>query len=239
MKKSRSFPELPARGKGKSKPTDKFSAERNLPPVLPKTPNQSLYLEALRESDQVVTLGCAGTGKTYLAGTHAADRFRQHKIRKIYLTRPNVPAGRSIGFLPGTLEEKIAPWAVPLTEAMAERMGKAALEIALKSGDIEIVPFEIMRGRTFKNCIVILDEAQNTTPAEMKMFLSRVGEDCQVIINGDIAQSDLKETSGLHKIISMVKRRMMPVPVIEFTLDDIVRSGLCEMWVRAFEEAAI
>lgn len=217
----------------------KFEDERNLPPITPLTARQAEYLEALASHSQVIVLGPAGTGKTYIAGTRAADLLRQRRIRKVIITRPNVPAGRSLGFYPGSLEDKIAPWVVPLTEAMKERMGEAAFEIASRSGDIEVVPFEVMRGRTFKNCLVILDEAQNTTTAEIKMFLTRIGDDAQVIINGDVSQTDLRETSGLRTVIHLVKSRMMPIPIIEFGLSDIVRSGICAEWVRAFEEARI
>ena len=136
-----------------------------------------------------------------------------------------MPGGRSLGFFPGTLSEKVAPWTIALTEVFKDRMGSGAYEIAVKNGDIEVVPFETMRGRTFKDCIVILDEAQNTTPAELKMFLTRTGEDAQIIINGDVEQSDLNTTSGLATMIRLVKTQMLPVPVIEFTMDDIVRSA--------------
>ncbi|GJE45903.1 PhoH family protein [Methylobacterium soli] len=214
----------------------RFDDERNLNPIQPLTERQAEYLDALALNAQVIVLGPAGTGKTFIAGTRAADLLRQRRIAKVVITRPNVPSGRSLGFFPGTLEEKIAPWVAPLTEAMKERMGQAAFEIALKTGDIEIVPFEVMRGRTFKNCLVILDEAQNTTTAEIKMFLTRIGDDCQVIINGDVSQTDLRETSGLRTVIHLIKSRMMPVPVVEFTRDDIVRSGICAEWVKAFEE---
>ncbi len=217
----------------------RFDEERHLPPILPATARQAEYLEALANHAQVIVLGPAGTGKTYIAGTRAADLLRQRRVAKVVITRPNVPAGRSLGYFPGSLEEKIAPWVTPLTETMKERMGDAVFDIALKAGDIEIVPFEVMRGRTFKNCLVILDEAQNTTPAEIKMFLTRIGGDCQVIINGDVGQTDLRETSGLSTVIHLVKSRMMPIPIIEFGLDDIVRSGICAEWVRAFEEARI
>lgn len=214
----------------------RFDEERHLSPIQPLTERQAEYLEALGKSPQVIVLGPAGTGKTYIAGTRAADQLRQRRISKVVITRPNVPAGRSLGFFPGTLEEKIAPWVAPLTEAMKERMGAGAFEIALKAGDIEIVPFEVMRGRTFKDCLVILDEAQNTTTNEIKMFLTRIGDDCQVIINGDVSQTDLRETSGLRTVIHLVKSRMMPIPIVEFTRADIVRSGICAEWVAAFEE---
>ena len=215
----------------------RFDEERYLAPIQPLTDRQAQYLEALGSHSQVIVLGPAGTGKTFIAGTRAADQLRQRRIAKVIITRPNVASGRSLGFFPGTLEEKIAPWVAPLTETMKERMGAAAFDIACKTGDIEIVPFEVMRGRTFKNCLVILDEAQNTTLSEIKMFLTRIGDDCQVIINGDVSQTDLRETSGLRTVIHLVKSRMMAIPIVEFTIDDIVRSGICAEWVKAFEDA--
>jgi phosphate starvation-inducible protein PhoH and related proteins len=218
---------------------DKFETERALPPIKALTPTQADYLDALRTSPQVVVLGPAGTGKTWIAATYAADLYRKRRIGKIILTRPNVPCGRSLGFFPGSLEEKFAPWAAPIVEAIKERIGQAAYEIALKKGDIEMVPFEVMRGRSWKNAFVLLDEAQNTTPAEIKTFLTRIGEDCTMVVNGDISQCDLGEASGLRAVLRLIETRALPVPVIEFTLDDIVRSGLCAMWARAFEEAHI
>jgi len=215
----------------------KFEFERSLPPLLPLNQTQSAYIDALQTSPQVVVLGPAGTGKTWIAATYAADLFRNGAIDKIILTRPNVPCGRSLGYFPGTLEDKFAPWAAPVVETIKERIGKAAYEIALKKGDIEMVPFEVMRGRSWKNAFVLFDEAQNSTPAEIKTFLTRIGEDCTVVINGDVNQCDLSDASGLRTIIHMIKSQMLPVPVIEFTRDDIVRSGVCAMWVRAFDEA--
>ena len=215
----------------------KFETERVLPPIKALNPTQASYLDALHTSPQVIVLGPAGTGKTWIAATYAADLFRNRKIDKIILTRPNVPCGRSLGFFPGTLEDKFAPWAAPVVEAIKERIGKAAYEIALKSGAIELVPFEVMRGRSWKNAFVLFDEAQNSTPAEIKTFLTRIGEDCTVVVNGDVSQCDLTQASGLRSIIHMIKSQMLPVPLIEFTRADIVRSGICGMWVRAFDEA--
>jgi len=215
----------------------KFEAERLLPPIKALNPTQANYLNALRTSPQVIVLGPAGTGKTWIAATHAADLFRNRKIDKIILTRPNVPCGRSLGYFPGTLEEKFAPWAVPVAEAIKDRIGKAAYEIALKNGAIEMVPFEVMRGRSWKNSFVLFDEAQNSTPAEIKTFLTRIGENCTVVINGDVSQCDLDQASGLRTAIHLIKSQLLPVPLIEFSRDEIVRSGICAMWVRAFDEA--
>jgi phosphate starvation-inducible protein PhoH and related proteins len=217
----------------------KYESERSPPPIRPLNPTQSDYIDALKISPQVVVLGPAGTGKTWIAATIAADLYRQRRINKIILTRPNVPCGRSLGYFPGTMEEKFAPWAEPVIQAIKERIGIGAYDIALKNGDIELVPFEVMRGRSWKDAFILLDEAQNATPAEMKTFLTRIGEESTVVINGDVSQCDLRETSGLRTIIHLIKSQMLPVPVIEFTLDDIVRSGICEMWVRAFEEARL
>jgi phosphate starvation-inducible PhoH-like protein len=217
----------------------KYRAERSPPPIRPLNANQADYLDALRSSPQVIVLGPAGTGKTWIAATHAADLYRARQVGKIILTRPNVPCGRSLGFFPGSLEEKFAPWASPIIEAIKERIGAAAYDIALKKGDIEMAPFEVMRGRSWKDAFVLLDEAQNTTPAEIKMFLTRIGEDCTVVVNGDVSQSDLDQASGLRVALDLVAKRRLPVPVIEFTLADIVRSGICAMWARAFEEARL
>jgi phosphate starvation-inducible PhoH-like protein len=217
----------------------KFEAERILPPIKPLNATQADYLDALRSSPQVIVLGPAGTGKTWIAATHAADLYRTGAIDKIILTRPNVPCGRSLGFFPGTIEDKFAPWAAPVIEAIKERIGAAAYEIALKNGAIELVPFEVMRGRSWKNAFVLFDEAQNSSVVEIKTFLTRIGEDCTVVINGDVSQCDLDHASGLRTVIHMVKSQMLNVPLIEFSRDDIVRSGVCAMWVRAFDEAKL
>jgi phosphate starvation-inducible PhoH-like protein len=216
-----------------------FEEERQLPPIKALNATQATYLDALRCCPQVIVLGPAGTGKTWMAATHAADLLRNRQIDKIILTRPNVPCGHSLGYFPGTLEAKFAPWAAPVIEAIKERIGVAACEIALKHGDIELVPFEVMRGRSWKNAFVLLDEAQNTTPAEIKTFLTRIGNGCTVVVNGDVSQCDLDRTSGLSTVIHLIKSQMLSVPVIEFGQDDIVRSGICAMWVKAFGEAKL
>ena len=214
----------------------KFEAERQAPPIVAMNARQAEYIAYLRTHPQVFVLGPAGTGKTWIAASHAADLYRSGLITKIILTRPNVPCGRSLGFFPGTIESKFAPWTVPVTDAMRDRLGKAVFDLAVKNGDIEVVPFEVMRGRSWRDAFVLLDEAQNTTETEIKMFLTRTGEGCVTVINGDIAQCDLANGSGLHLAIRLVRERNLPVPVVEFSTDDVVRSGLCAMWVRAFDD---
>lgn len=219
--------------------TTKFDTRKPGIPLEAKTDKQQLLINSLRGSEQVIVLGPAGTGKTYVATTFAAQLYESKQINKIILTRPNVAAGRSIGFFPGTLEEKMAPWMAPVLDVLNKQLGKAVVETGMKNGNIEITPFETMRGRSFENAFVLLDEAQNTTVQEMQMFLTRVGEGSRVILNGDIMQSDLKETSGLKKVIHMAKRHNLPVPVVEFGVDDIVRSELCKLWIETFIKEGI
>jgi len=219
--------------------SEKFQEVRKAPPLRPKSDNQADYIAAIMTRQQTVSMGCAGTGKTYIAGTIAADLLRLNKIKKIVITRPNVGAGKSLGFFKGTLAEKVEPWVAPFVEVIKNRIGAAAYEIYEKRGQIEIVPFEVMRGRTFDHAFVILDEAQNTTIPEMKMFLTRIGEDTKVVINGDIQQSDIKETSGLAMVVRMAQKFNLPIPVIEFGEQDICRSGVVRMWIRAFNKEGI
>jgi len=227
-----------------SKRTSKYRAKggeggHKPSPLLPKNDNQSAYIKALKTSPQVIVTGPAGTGKTFIASTFAANLFAQGDIDKIILTRPNVASGRSLGFFPGTMEEKMAPWVIPFTDVLEAVLGAEAFGIAVKKKQIDIVPFEVMRGRTFNRAFVILDEAQNTSPSEIKMFLTRIGEESQVLMNGDIKQSDLRSASGLKTVLEMVRKHKLPVPHIEFTVDDIVRSDICAMWVRAFDKEGI
>ena len=195
----------------------KHQAERTAPPIRPLNADASRLSRRPAQSPQVVVLGPAGTGKTWIAATFAADLYRAGQIAKIILTRPNVPCGRSLGFFPGSLEDKFAPWAAPIVDAIKERIGAAAFEIALKNGDIEMAPFEVMRGRSWRNAFVLLDEAQNATAAEIKTFLTRIGEDCTVVVNGDVSQMRLTETLGPARRARPDPRSSLPVPVIEFT----------------------
>jgi len=199
----------------------------------PLTPTQGTLLVALESSAQTIVTGPAGTGKTYLPSALAAYMLQRKDIRKIVLTRPNVPGGHSIGFFPGTLDEKMEPWLAPFLSVLRETLGEGPFEYHRKRGNIEIVPFEVMRGRTFDNAFVILDEAQNTTPKEMRMFVTRIGKWSKTVINGDLKQSDIKGENGLDWALRMVEKHALPVSTINFTIDDIVRSDECGAWLRA------
>ena len=207
-----------------------------LVPILPRNENQRTYLEALKKSNQVIALGPSGTGKTWIPVTFACNLYLGRKIDKIILTRPAVSVGKSLGALPGDMNEKYAPWLSPLLNVMEEQMGKGVVETSVKNGNIRMSPLEFMRGSSFNDAFVICDEAQNLTIEELKMLTTRIGENCTFVLSGDIRQSDIKQQSGLSKAIHLAKKYQMDIPVIEFTVDDIVRSDVCKQWIQAFYE---
>ena len=202
--------------------------------IVPKTEAQKGLMDAIETSSQVIVLGFAGTGKTYVTATMAADLYTLKKIDKIVITRPMVSVGKDIGILPGDLGEKVAPWAMPVLDVLQKHWGKGMLETAIKNGNVEMAPLSMMRGRSFENAFVIADEAQNITTAELKMLLTRIGEGSTIVLNGDVMQSDLKGEDGLSKVAHLAKKHMLPIPIIEFGLDDIVRSDICAQWVKVF-----
>lgn len=207
--------------------------------LTPRNTNQQLYLDALIQHNQVMVFGPAGTGKTYCVATFAANQYHLKKIDKIVITRPHVSVGKDIGYLPGTLEEKAAPWALPVLDVLEKHLGKGVVETGLKNQNIEIAPLALMRGRSFADTFVVCDEAQNITLPELKMLVTRIGEGSKLVLNGDIQQSDLKEADGLSKIVHLAKKYMLPIPIIEFTVDDIVRSDICKEWIKVFTEEGI
>ena len=220
--------------KTRRKTTYKGADKKTTSGIVPKTINQGRLIDAIASSHQVLILGPAGTGKTYVTATCAADLYTLKEIDKIVITRPHVAVGKDIGFLPGTLEEKAQPWALPVLDVLIKHLGRGTVDTALKSGNIEIATLALMRGRSFDNAFIIVDEAQNIEVPEIQMILTRVGEGSTIVLNGDIQQSDLKGTSGLAKIIHLAKKHMLDVPVVEFGLEDIVRSGICKQWVEIF-----
>jgi phosphate starvation-inducible protein PhoH and related proteins len=207
---------------------------RKLLELTPMNERQRLYINALETRNQIIVLGPAGTGKTYIAATYAAKMLQEGTIDRIVITRPNVASGNRLGFDPGTALEKMMGWVVPVLDVLRKHLGSDLVFQYIKSGQIEFASFEKMRGRSFEDCFVILDEAQNVTPHEMKMFLTRLGENCKAVIDGDIQQSDIKGQSGLSVAINLSKKYNILVPIVEFTFDDIVRSELCKQWIVAF-----
>jgi phosphate starvation-inducible PhoH-like protein len=212
----------------------KFDENKEPQTILPKTDKQEEYLRALSSSSQVVVFGPSGTGKTYVVSAYAASLYDTKQIDKIVITRPHIAVGKELGYLKGDLEEKTKPWAMPVLDVLEDRLGKGVVETGIKNGNIEIAPLALMRGRSFNNAFIICDETQNITFHELKMLLTRVGENTKLVLNGDIMQSDLKEADGLTKIVHLVKKYMLPVPIIEFSVEDIIRSDMTKMWVETF-----
>ncbi|MGD9964736.1 MAG: PhoH family protein [Candidatus Izemoplasmatales bacterium] len=205
-------------------------------PIFPKTINQKLYLEAIENNAIVFGIGPAGTGKTYLAVLSALKKLKDNQIKKIILTRPAVEAGEKLGFLPGDLKEKIDPYLRPLYDAMYEILGVKQSTEFIEKGIIEIAPLAYMRGRTLENAYVILDEAQNTTINQMKLFLTRLGFGSKMIVTGDITQSDLPSNmlSGLVKA-SHILKNVDDIKILYFDELDVVRHPLVQTIIKRFE----
>lgn len=203
-------------------------------PITGQTENQKRYLRAMSGQNLVFATGPAGVGKTFLCTAIAAKMLVEKKIERIIITRPAVEAGESLGFLPGELEDKFDPYLEPFKDVLYRRLGRSFTDYLINSKKIVAVPLAYIRGRTFRNAMVILDEAQNTTPRQMKTFLTRIGENCTIVVNGDPTQMDIKGPCGMVDAI----RRLYSLPevrVIEFTKADIVRSGLVQKIVEAYE----
>ncbi len=200
-----------------------------------KTRAQENYIKAIHQHCLTLGLGPAGTGKSYCSAALAAEALESGKIERIILTRPAVEAGEQLGFLPGSVDEKFAVYIDAFREILNERLGPGTVNYCIRHGRIVAAPLAFMRGKTFdKNTFVILDEAQNTTPAQMKMFLTRIGEDCKVVINGDIRQSDIRGPNGLSDAVDKL-RGLASVYIHHFDYDDIVRSGLVKSIIDRYE----
>ena len=206
-------------------------------PIKPKTLGQKKYVDAIREDMITFGLGPAGTGKTYLAMAMAITAFKQNEVGRIILTRPAIEAGEKLGFLPGDLQSKIDPYLRPLYDALYQIMGAESFQKNSEKGLIEVAPLAYMRGRTLDNAFIILDEAQNTTPAQMKMFLTRIGFGSKVVITGDSTQKDLPsgQTSGLDVAINVVKN-IDGISICQLTSRDVVRHPLVQKIVKAYED---
>jgi len=209
----------------------------NPPPILAQTHNQQTLIDAIWDNNQVVTTGSAGTGKTFITAGLAADWYVRSPKRRIIITRPMVPVGEDFGFLPGDLDEKTTPWAMPVLEVISQRIGPKKLECDLGK-NIEIAPLQLMRGRTFDDAWILADEAQNLSIEQAKMLVTRIGENSKLLINGDINQKDIPSTSGLAWLVENIHRYHLPIPVVEFTLHDCQRSDTCKMWLEVMEMEA-
>ena len=206
-------------------------------PIKPKTLGQKKYVDAIQEKMITFGLGPAGTGKTYLAMAMAITAFKRNEVGRIILTRPAIEAGEKLGFLPGDLQSKIDPYLRPLYDALYQIMGAESFIKNSEKGLIEVAPLAYMRGRTLDNAFIILDEAQNTTPAQMKMFLTRIGFGSKVVITGDSTQKDLPagQISGLDVAINVVKD-IDDIAICRLTSKDVVRHPLVQRIVKAYEE---
>ena len=206
-------------------------------PIYAKTINQVNYIKAINSKDLVFSIGPAGTGKTYVAVVNALSKLRNGEIKKIILTRPAVEAGESLGFLPGDLKEKVDPYLRPLYDALYEVLGKKQTEDLIEKGVIEIAPLAYMRGRTLENAYVILDEAQNTTFNQMKLFLTRLGFNSKMVVTGDITQIDLpkKVESGLVNAIKLLGD-VAGIEIIRFERIDVIRHPLVQKVLAKYEE---
>ena len=205
--------------------------------VIARSEKQSDYIKALKENEIVMSLGPAGTGKSFLAVSVGVTLLMEKKIDRVILSRPAVEAGEKLGFLPGDMKEKVDPYLRPLYDALYELFGADKIDKKIESGEIEIAPLAFMRGRTLKNCFAILDEAQNATETQIKMFLTRIGENSKLVVNGDPSQIDLlnKSHSGLIKSREILKD-LKEIKIIEFDHNDVVRHPLVSKIIRAYQK---
>ena len=205
--------------------------------VIPRSERQKKYVRALKESDIIISAGPAGTGKTYLAVAVALTMLLEKKIERIILSRPAVEAGERLGFLPGDMKEKVDPYLRPLYDSLYDLLDFEKIQKRIEIGDIEIAPIAFMRGRTLKNSFAILDEAQNATDTQIKMFLTRIGENSKIVINGDPSQIDLpnKSQSGLNRSKKLLGH-LEEISVVDFDHNDVVRHPLVSKIVKAYSD---
>ena len=205
--------------------------------VMARSEKQSQYIKALKEKDIIISLGPAGTGKSFLAVSVGVTMLMEKKIDRVILSRPAVEAGEKLGFLPGDMKEKVDPYLRPLYDALYELFGAEKIDKKIESGEIEIAPLAFMRGRTLKNCFAILDEAQNATETQIKMFLTRIGENSKLVVNGDPSQIDLinKSQSGLTNSKKILKH-LKEIKIIEFDHNDVVRHPLVSKIISAYQK---
>lgn len=225
-----------------------FPSESHHPPMKEKrkplramTEAQGQLMSQIQTKDITLVTGPAGTGKTYVVAGMAAEMLKEHKVDKIIITRPMVACGEDMGFLPGEMGEKYAPWVAPIMDVLEERLGKGHVDYLLKNGRIILSPMQFMRGSSFKDAFIICDEAQNVSPDQMKMFLTRIGQGSKMVIDGDMKQSDLidkrgvRQVSGLQDAVDRL-RGISGIGFVEFLREDIVRHGITRKILEAYED---
>ena len=210
---------------------------QHLPEFKPQTDGQRMYLDALEKNEVVLCHGPAGTGKTYIAIASAIDHFRRKQVRRIVLTRPAVEAGEKLGFLPGSLVDKVNPYLIPLFDALNDLLRYERVKRMMDRNIIEIAPLAFMRGRSLNNSYIILDEAQNTTYSQMKMFLTRMGRGSKIVVTGDITQTDLENVnrSGFRHALRILKQSGPGIGICELTKQDVVRHPIVQRIVEAYD----
>ena len=202
--------------------------------IQPKTSNQQRLLKAIDEHEITVTLGPAGTGKTFCSASKVAQLYLRGGYSNIILSRANVPTGRTLGAFPGTIEEKLSPWLMPITSVLEKQFGKTKYEYLISRQIIQMQPLETIRGRSFENSLVIVDESQNLTFEEIKAITTRLGENSKMIMSGDASQSDVHNGNGIIKFVNMCDKHGIDIPIIEFNTNDVVRSDIVGKLVKMF-----
>jgi len=202
--------------------------------IQPKTHNQQLLLDAINSFPITVTLGAAGVGKTYCAASKVAQLYLTGKYEHIILTRSNVPTGKSLGFFPGDVNDKLTPWLLPLITVLEKQLGKTKYEYIKARGVLQLQPLETIRGRSFENSLVLVDECQNLTIDELKAITTRLGENSKMVLMGDSTQSDIDNGSNIIKFCNICEKHNIEIPIVRFTVNDIVRSDIVGQLVRAF-----
>jgi phosphate starvation-inducible protein PhoH and related proteins len=207
--------------------------------IQPKNDKQQDLLNAIKAYPITVTIGSAGTGKTYCSTSMMASLYLSGKYNKIILTRSNVPTGRSLGAFPGTVQEKMAPWLLPITNVLERYFGESFYQYLCRKQVVEIQPLETIRGRSYENSLVIVDEAQNLTIEELKAITTRLGENSKMVLTGDNTQADIKNGEDLLKFVNACEKHGIHIPIIRFNSDDIVRSDIVGQLVKMFEKEGL
>ncbi len=230
------------KGKKEKKPKQKFVEQREeevkSKPLTPRNEKQKEFIRLVDTMDMVIATGYAGTSKSYIPTVMACDWLRTKQIERIVFTRPNISNSKSLGMFKGDMVDKISIWLMPVLSILRERLGESALEIYIKRRQIDFVPMEVVKGYSAENCVFICEEAEDLTIEEAKKIVTRQGENCKMILSGDISQSELKEKSGLKHLINMVKKYdTLKVGLVDFNnINDIVRSDQCKQWIIAYKK---